>query len=130
MSERLLSPKVAAVPLLARGMSTDAVGREVGVDGRTVRVWREEPAFRAEVEAARKAVLEEAVAALTTAVRKAVDVLHAALDDNSVGVRIKAASEIVRALPLIASHAELEGRVAALEAALEAKEQPSVVRVA
>ena len=121
----VLAPKLAAVPLLARGLSTDAVGAAVGVDGRTVRTWREEPEFRAEVEAARRAVLDEAVAALTSAVRDAVSTLHEALKDESASVRVRAASEIVRALPLLASHAELEARLTALEGRLNATEVPA-----
>ncbi|NUK87126.1 helix-turn-helix domain-containing protein [Streptomyces lunaelactis] len=111
-----LDAKAQAVVLLARGVSTDAAGAQVGMSGRQVRRWSEEPEFRADVEAARRAVLAESVAALTAAVRDAVDTLHAALKDKSPSIRLRAASEIVRALPLLASHAELEARVAALEA--------------
>lgn len=121
MHEMSLSPKLAAVALLAKGMTTDAVGAEVGVDGSTVRRWRDrDPEFRADVEAARRAILSEAVAALTSAVRKAVDTLTVALDDDSSTIRVRAASELIRSLPLLASHAELEARLTALEARMSA----------
>ncbi|WP_405599559.1 hypothetical protein OG741_19325 [Streptomyces sp. NBC_01410] len=125
MARNDLETRSAAVALLARGMSTDAVGAEIGMSGRQIRRWRDEPEFRAEVEAARRAVLDESVAALTSAVRKAVDTLTAALDDPSAVIRVRAASEIVRALPLLASHAELEARLGALESRLNATEVPA-----
>lgn len=112
-----LETRTAAVALLAKGMTTDAVGAQVGMSGRQIRRWAEEPEFRAEVEAARRAILSEAVAALTSAVRKAVDTLTVALDDESSMIRVRAASELIRSLPLLASHADLEARIAALEAA-------------
>lgn len=112
-----LGARTAAVALLAKGMTTDAVGAQVGMSGRQIRRWAEEPEFRADVEAARRAVLAEAVAALTSAVRKAVDTLTVALDDDSAMIRVRAASELIRSLPLLASHADLEARIAALEAA-------------
>jgi len=117
MSEPVLLARSQAAPLLARGMSTDAVGEAVGVTGRTVRRWMEEPAFAADVHGARRLILAEAVAALTYAVRKAVETLHEALDDDSAMIRVRAASELIRSLPALSEHADLEARIAALEAA-------------
>jgi len=110
-----LDTRSACVAMIARGMSTDAVGAELGVNGRTVRRWREDPVFEAEIEATRRAVLDETVAALTTAVRDAVATLHEALDDPSAVVRVRAASELIRALPGLSEHVLLEARIAALE---------------
>jgi hypothetical protein len=125
MTEIALSPKNAAVPLLARGASTDAVGEQLGVNGRTVRRWREDPEFEAEIEAARKALLSESVACLTAAVRKAAEVATELLDDPSPAIRVRAVSEVFRALPILSEHAALEARIAALEARLEEKDGPS-----
>lgn len=116
--------RTAVVALLARGLSGDAAGRETGVSGRTVRRWREDPAFQAEVEEARRAILSEAVAALTGAVRDAVATLHEALEDQNAAVRVRAASELIRALPGLAEHVLLEQRIAALEAAQTEEEVP------
>ena len=117
MAEIVLSPRDTAVTLLARGMSTDATGAEIGVAGRTIRRWREDPDFESEIEAARRAILAESVAALTAAVRKAASVAMELLDDPSPAIRVRAVSEVFRALPLLAEHADLEARIAALEAA-------------
>jgi len=107
--------RTACIALIARGMSTDAAGAELGISGRTVRRMREDTNFQAEVEAIRRAVLDETVAALTTAVRDAVATLHDALDDPSAVVRVRAASELIRALPGLSEHVLLEARIAALE---------------
>ncbi|MFI0144378.1 helix-turn-helix domain-containing protein [Streptomyces globisporus] len=125
MSEIGRPGKAEAVVLLARGMSADAAGAELGLNGRTVRRWREDPQFEAEIQHARRVLLGEAVAALTPAVRDAVAVLHEALEDRSAAIRIRAASELIRALPLLAEHAALEGRIAALEARQNEMETPS-----
>ncbi|MFJ8766671.1 hypothetical protein [Streptomyces clavifer] len=111
--------KEEAVPLLARGMSSEQVGERIGVTGRTVRRWTEDHEFTAAVTAARAALLSESVAALGAASRDAVAVLHAALTDDSVALRIRAASILIGALPSFAEHAELNTRIAALEAAIE-----------
>lgn len=44
-----------AMRLLAEGLTLTSVAEEVGVDRRTVRVWRDSPAGQLELDAARKA---------------------------------------------------------------------------
>ncbi|MEV0492368.1 MULTISPECIES: hypothetical protein [Streptomyces] len=123
MSKTDPEKKEEAVPLLARGMPSEQVGERIGVTGRTVRRWTEDPAFTADVTAARAALLGESVAALGAATRDAVAVLHSALTDDSVALRIRAASILISALPSFAEHAELNARITALEAAVaESKE--------
>lgn len=121
--------KAAAVVLLAQGMSTQAVGRELGIDGRRIRRWREDPTFRDEIDNARRALLAESVGALTAAVREAIDVLRATLTDDSAGIRVRAAAELLKALPAIAHHAELDARLAAVEARLEEQEGRNGLRI-
>ncbi|MFE5872127.1 helix-turn-helix domain-containing protein [Streptomyces roseifaciens] len=114
-----LDQRSRAVLCLARGMTTDKTGEQVGASGRTIRRWREDPAFEADVRAARRALLNEAVAALGAAARDAVDALHDALADPSAGIRVRAASVLLGALPSISEHADLEQRITDLEAAVE-----------
>ncbi|MFB6889424.1 helix-turn-helix domain-containing protein [Kitasatospora sp. NPDC056327] len=105
--------------LIARGTSVDQAARDTGVSARTIRRWREEPDFENEIQTARRAILAEAVAALGAAVRDAVTALHQALKDPSPGIRVRAASVLLSSLPAISEHAELNERLAALEAAAE-----------
>ncbi|MFE9391188.1 helix-turn-helix domain-containing protein [Streptomyces sp. NPDC006784] len=123
MSVTDLGAKTQAALLLARGATTDKAGEAVGVSGRTVRRWREDPDFEAEVQQARRAVLNEAVAALGAAARDAVATLHAALDEDNASVRVRAASVLLSSLPAFAEHADFADRLAALEAAVAKAEQ-------
>ncbi|MFI6856507.1 helix-turn-helix domain-containing protein [Streptomyces sp. NPDC050416] len=114
-----LDAKSQAVLLLARGVSSDKAGETLGVSGRTIRRWREDPAFEAEVAAARKELLGEAMAALGGAVRDAITTLHDALADPNPALRVRAASVLAAHLPALVEHADLEERLTMLEAALE-----------
>lgn len=125
MADYSRSQRDAVVPLLARGLSPTDVARELGLNERTVRRWRSDPEVAAEVSVIRRAITEETVGALTEAVRKAVDTLTAALGDESAAIRVRAAAELVRAFVAVASHAELEQRIAALETRLEGRESPT-----
>ncbi|TRV70819.1 hypothetical protein FKN01_32230, partial [Streptomyces sp. 130] len=107
-----LSARETAIALLAAGMTSNDVGTAVGVSGRTVRRWREDPTFREQVEAGRREILHETVAALTSAVRKAVTTLETALTDPAATIRVKAAGDLLRSLPALADHANVEARLA------------------
>lgn len=115
MSHSVLGRKARAVVLLARGASTDHVGKEVGVTSRTVRRWLEEPEFAGQVQEIRQSTLEETVHALGVTARAAVGVLGQALKDESATIRVRAALGVLTCLPTIAAHVDLEQRVAALE---------------
>ncbi|MEU5112020.1 hypothetical protein AB0G64_11005 [Streptomyces longwoodensis] len=56
-----LSPKIRAVVLLAMGRRTEEIGPVIGVSGRTVRRWRQEPEVRADVRRVRRRLLDGAV---------------------------------------------------------------------
>ncbi|SBT91383.1 hypothetical protein GA0115233_103015 [Streptomyces sp. DI166] len=113
-----LDAKTRVALALAQGATSDKAGEAAGVSGRTVRRWREDPAFEAQVQEARRAILAEAVAALGVAAKDAVATLHAALADDSANVRVRAASVLLSSLPSLTEHLELSERIAALEAAL------------
>lgn len=119
MSVSDLDTKSRAALLLAQGTSCDKAGKAAGVSGRTVRRWREDPGFEAQIQEARRAILSEAVAALGAAAREAVDTLRAALSEESPSIRVRAAVAIIGALPGLSEHAELNERLARLEAALD-----------
>ncbi|WP_411091368.1 helix-turn-helix domain-containing protein [Streptomyces sp. 049-1] len=60
-------PQVRAVVLLALGRSTEEIGHEVGVSGRTVRRWRERPEMRADIRRVRLRLLDGAAASVRAA---------------------------------------------------------------
>ncbi|MEU2571764.1 MULTISPECIES: helix-turn-helix domain-containing protein [Streptomyces] len=119
MSSDVLDRKTRAAVLLARGMPSERVGRDVGVTGRTVRRWLDDPAFAERVQEIRHATLAETVRSLETVARHSVAVLGKVIadDDAPRAVRVRAALGVLAALPNIAAHAELEERLSALEAA-------------
>lgn len=123
VAETSRDKKAEVILLLARGLSADAVSERTGVPGRTIRGWRDrDPGFEDEIRAVRMAVLGEAVGALTGAVKDAVATLHEALREKNPSVRVRAASELLKALPALSAHVDLEHRIAALEAASGAVE--------
>ncbi|MFC8274924.1 hypothetical protein ACFUJR_20775 [Streptomyces sp. NPDC057271] len=113
-----LSARESAITLLAGGMSSNDVGTTIGVSGRTVRRWRQEPDFKAEVESARRELLAESIGAVTSALRRSIATLEDLMGNESAAIRVKAAGDVLRMLPALGTHAELEERLAALEARL------------
>ncbi|MEU2734691.1 helix-turn-helix domain-containing protein [Streptomyces sp. NPDC007095] len=59
-----LSPRGRAAIYLALGEPPDRVGRALGVDGSTVRRWRQRPEFRADVGRVRLRLLDAATATI------------------------------------------------------------------
>ncbi len=111
-----LDRKSKAVLLLARGVSTEACGEQLGVDGSTVRRWRQDSAFAAQVRRVGAELFEDAVAALRAACKDAVRTLHASLDDESANIRVRAASTLLATAPAFSAHFDLEARITQLEA--------------
>lgn len=117
--------RTKAALALASGATTDEAGQTAGVTGRTVRRWREEPAFRAEVAQLRREMLDDVLGQLGGAAVEAVKALRAALADKSPGVRVRAAGLILTSLLTVREAVDVEERLAALEAA--AAEQAGAV---
>lgn len=115
-----LDQKAQAAVLLARGMSSDKVGESVGRSGRTIRRWREDPGFEADVRDARREILGEITDAIGAAARDAVEALHDALKDKSPAIRVRAATALLGALPAVREHLDLAERIEEIEAAREA----------
>ncbi|MGA4986862.1 helix-turn-helix domain-containing protein, partial [Streptomyces cellulosae] len=82
MSSDVLDRKTRAAVLLARGMPSERVGRDVGVTGRTVRRWLDDPAFAERVQEIRHATLAETVRSLETVARHSVAVLGKVIADD------------------------------------------------
>lgn len=116
--ERLRETAVAA--LLAHPTYQEAA-RAAGVSESTLARWLREPAFAAAVREARRRTLEQAIGALSAATAEAVATLRAMLGAEGESVRVRAAVAILEHALRGAETQDLEERIAALEAALEAK---------
>lgn len=122
MTDAVLDRKSRAAVLLARGWSTDRVGTDVGVTARTVRRWLTDPEFSDRVHDIRRTTLAETVSALELTARAAVNVLgEALLSEQPMPLRVRAALGVLNALPNIAAYAELDERLAALEATADCR---------
>lgn len=119
-----LDAKGRAALLVAQGVGADKAGDAVGRSGRTIRRWRQQdPEFEAEVQAARREILDQAVLALGQAAADAVTTLHAALQEDNAHIRVRAAAALLAALPAITAHVEFSERLAALEAAVQDRDE-------
>jgi hypothetical protein len=114
---------------LARGASYDEAAKAAGVGERTVVRRMRDPAFRTEVERVRTALLEVAMGRLAATVSAAVDALEDLLSPGTVPtVRRGAADAILGHALRLREHLELDGRLTALEARLDAKEKTHGLR--
>ncbi|WP_121186503.1 helix-turn-helix domain-containing protein [Nocardiopsis sp. Huas11] len=114
--------KAAAILALARGSGTKTAAQEAGVSPRTVRRWlADDTVFADEVRDLRGELLDEVVGALTSASMKAVETLVECLQADDPSVRVRAAAQILRALPAMRVEGELTERFAEIEAAVNAQ---------
>lgn len=101
-----------------------AAGEEVAVAAATAKlsertVYRRlaDPAFRAELAALRRGMLDRAVGRLTDATTAAVETLVRNLTAETASVQVRAAVAVLEQVTRLRQHAELEYRLAELEAA-------------
>lgn len=115
--------KTAAALALARGQAVTEAATAAGVSDRTIRRWlANDPEFADHVRDLRGEVLTTVIGALTDASTKAVATLVDCLKADDPSVRVRAAAQILRALPSMRVEGEVAQQVAALEAALEAQQ--------
>jgi hypothetical protein len=100
---------------LARGATREEAGRAAGCSKRVVYNRLVDPAFKLRVAECRRAMVDEAVGKLATVAGKAVEVLSAALEDDRVTIRMRAATTLLDALLRVRAHAELDERLTEIE---------------
>jgi hypothetical protein len=104
---------------LVAGATRANAAAKAGISIRTLERWTTEPAFRIELEAARRAAFTEGLAVLRGAVAKAVETLAALLNSKREAER-RHAAEVLLSFAFRAHEAgELEARLAALEKTAE-----------
>lgn len=102
--------------LMAAGHSIRAAAREVKLSERQAHRWLELPHVLAEVARQRDTLLSQAVGLLSAAASKAALTLAKLLDDESPGIRLQAARDVLGLLLRAREVADIAVRVAELEA--------------
>ena len=100
---------------LARGATREEAGQAAGCCQRVVYNRLADPEFKLRVSEFRRAMIDEAVGKLATIAGRAVDVLSAALDNDSAIIRVRAATTLLDALLRVRAQAELEDRITEIE---------------
>ncbi len=107
--------------LKAQGLSVRAIARRLDVGQRTIFRWLKEKSFRDLEHHYRGVLFNEAVGKLCGLAGKAVDVLGGLLESPSESVRLKAATDVLKAALEIRTVAELALRLERIEADLGAR---------
>lgn len=116
--DRLREVAVAALLTCA---TYEEAAKVAGVGVSTLSRWLREPSFAGAVREARRRALEQALGTLSAATAEAVETLRACLGAEGEAVRVRAAVAILEHAMRGAEVTDLEERIAALEAALEAR---------
>ncbi len=117
--------RARAVFALLRQPTRAKAAREAGVNERTLRRWLADADFRAALDVTRRDVFGEVLSRMQGGAEKALEALHGVLDDDAARP-----SEKVAAARVLLDHAhraaealDSNARLAALERALEAREE-------
>ena len=108
--------KLAIVALLQQP-TVEAAAKAVGVADVTLWRWMQQPEFTERYRAARRQVLEQAIAQLQRASSEAVETLRRNLSCTVASVEVRAALAIIDQAVKGAEVLDLETRIAALETA-------------
>ena len=113
-----------AVVALLREPTVAKAARHVGVNERTLRRWLADPGFRAALDDARREVFGEVLTRMQGGAEKALEALHGVLDDDAArpSEKVAAARVLLDHSHRAAETLDSNGRLAALERALEARE--------
>ncbi len=111
----------AAIGALLTHSTHAEAARAAGVSKSTLARWLRDPAFAQAVREARRHALEQSLGALSAATAEAVATLRASLQAEGEAVRVRAAVAILEHALRAAEVGDLAERIAALEAALEAR---------
>jgi hypothetical protein len=103
---------------IAQGMSIRKAAEKAGISERTAARRVAEPDFRKRVVALRAEMTERAVGLLTAGLAGAVAVFLELCSSTSEGIRLAAAGQLINQLYRMKETAEIEERLAALEAAV------------
>jgi hypothetical protein len=114
----------ALVLALAAGRAVRSAAASAGVSERTAFRRLADPAFRRQVHEARAALVQQAVGKLAEGMAEAADVLRGLLQAEADGVKLSAARTILETGHRLREACEVDERLRALEAQLEAAQTP------
>ena len=125
--QTLTGRQLAAINALLTSPSLSEASRVSGVPFRTLTAWLRTPLFVEALNEAQRLMLAQIVAQLTAHAGAAVDVLAQEMHNAEAysGERTGAADRLLKQLRSIREHFELDQRLRALEAALNAKQDSS-----
>lgn len=106
----------ALISALAGGASLRQAAALAGVSASTAYRRTTDPQFQEQVDQARAELIDQAIGKIASASAEASDTLHALLNSPRDYVRFQAAAKILDAAIAVSQNAELERRLAALEA--------------
>jgi hypothetical protein len=114
-----LTPKqTRAISALLTAKDVGTAAREAGIGERTLYTWLDEPAFREELKLAERQAIEAVTRRLAGIATHALTVITNIMADETTpaSVRLRAATTILDQMLKIRELADLEERIAALEA--------------
>jgi hypothetical protein len=103
---------------LLDGKTHEDAARVVGISSATVRRRLADPAFRAQLDAARQELVAGTVAMLAGSATRAADTLAGLLDAENESVRFRAAQAILELVDKLGSTRDLDVRLEGIEEAL------------
>jgi hypothetical protein len=115
---QLTENQLMALPFIIAARSMTEAAEKAGISRNTLYEWQKNPAFKAELQRQREAVVEEALEQLKMNTVKAVDNLGALLDFQNVGFRRTVSLDILKHVLKARDQsrvANLEKKVAELE---------------
>jgi hypothetical protein len=119
-SERLqglTARQAQALPIFAASPTVEGACRKAGISKTTAYAWAKQPAFREALDAARTAILVQALGALKAATSQAVQTItHLAAKGVPESVRLSAARTILESALRARELEDLDGRIKELEA--------------
>lgn len=123
MADNLTPKQRKAITALVAGKNFDQAAKAAGVSLRTLHRWRATPGFASELRTADSEQLLTAARALNVASQDAVSTLIAIMHDQkaSSGLRLRAASEILKHRASFFELLTLEQRIAILEQQIEGR---------
>ncbi len=124
-TKELTTKQTRAIAALLTTKDVGSAAKEARIGERTLYTWLDNVSFRAALKQAEAHAIEKAVSLVSGMSQYAVSVIVSLMANERVsdGVRLRAAQTVLDQMVKLREYADLEARVAALEATVEAEER-------